>query len=146
MRRAERRGRRRRRRLSRAAVDDTRYRRPRASRSRLPVVLVVGMRLGCINHALLTADAIAARGLQLVGWVANLVDPAMLYVDDNIDTLRQRLAREHEAPLHRPGAPLTPPSCRTQHRSICDIEALVTSMARVPPPPLPFLTSPRRTI
>jgi dethiobiotin synthetase len=44
----------------------------------LPVILVVGMRLGCINHALLTAEAIQARGLQLAGWVANQVDPAML--------------------------------------------------------------------
>ncbi len=43
----------------------------------LPVILVVGMRLGCINHALLTDQAIAARGLKLVGWVANRIDPAM---------------------------------------------------------------------
>ena len=42
----------------------------------LPVVLVVGMRLGCISHALLTAEAIAARGLPIAGWVANRVDPA----------------------------------------------------------------------
>src|SRR5476649_1310153 len=41
----------------------------------LPVVLVVGMRLGCISHALLSAEAIAARGLHLVGWVANQIDP-----------------------------------------------------------------------
>jgi dethiobiotin synthetase len=41
----------------------------------LPVILVVGLRLGCINHALLTAEAIAARGLTLAGWVANQVDP-----------------------------------------------------------------------
>jgi len=41
----------------------------------IPVVLVVGMRLGCLNHALLTAEAIASRGLTLAGWVANVVDP-----------------------------------------------------------------------
>ncbi|KNH08768.1 Dethiobiotin synthetase [Candidatus Burkholderia brachyanthoides] len=57
----------------------------------LPVVLVVGMRLGCISHALLTAEAIAARGLRLAGWIANHVDPDMLYPEENIATLKQRL-------------------------------------------------------
>ncbi|WP_420475692.1 dethiobiotin synthase [Noviherbaspirillum sp. ST9] len=57
----------------------------------LPVVLVVGMRLGCINHALLTADAIAARGLTLAGWVANVVDPGMRYGVDNVVALTERL-------------------------------------------------------
>ena len=61
----------------------------------LPVVLVVGLRLGCLNHALLTADAIRARGLTLAGWVANHVDTAMLAQQDNIDFLQQRL----QAPL-----------------------------------------------
>ena len=65
----------------------------------VPVVLVVGVRLGCINHALLTADAIAARGLKLAGWVANHVDPAMSFPDENIATMRDWLAREHGAPL-----------------------------------------------
>jgi len=46
------------------------------------------MRLGCLNHALLAADAIAARGLTLAGWVANRIDPAMLRVDDNVTELR----------------------------------------------------------
>ncbi len=58
----------------------------------LPVVLVVGLRLGCLNHALLTAEAIRARGLTLAGWVANRVDPAMDAVDENIAYLRARLA------------------------------------------------------
>jgi dethiobiotin synthetase len=58
----------------------------------LPVVLVVGLRLGCLNHAALTAEAIRARGLTLAGWVANRVDPAMQAQDDNIAWLRQRLA------------------------------------------------------
>jgi len=57
----------------------------------LPVILVVGLRLGCINHALLTAEAIAARGLTLAGWVANRIDPDMARADDNIATLRERL-------------------------------------------------------
>ncbi len=57
----------------------------------LPVVMVVGLRLGCLNHALLTAEAIAARGLQLVGWVANVVDLGMRYGMANIEALTARL-------------------------------------------------------
>ena len=57
----------------------------------LPVILVVGMRLGCINHALLTAEAIAARGLTLAGWVANRIDPAMARFDENLATLQTLL-------------------------------------------------------
>jgi dethiobiotin synthetase len=57
----------------------------------LPVVLVVGLRLGCLNHALLTAEAIRARGLDLVGWIANRIDPAMQMQDDNIAYLKTRL-------------------------------------------------------
>jgi dethiobiotin synthetase len=56
-----------------------------------PVVLVVGLRLGCLNHALLTAEAIRADGLRLAGWVANSIDPGMACRDENIDSLRQRL-------------------------------------------------------
>ncbi len=55
----------------------------------LPVILVVGMRLGCINHALLSARAILADGSPLLGWVANRVDPDMEAVEANIDTLRE---------------------------------------------------------
>lgn len=55
----------------------------------LPVILVVGMRLGCINHALLTVEAIAARGLPLAGWIANTMDPAMGRFDDNLQTLTE---------------------------------------------------------
>lgn len=53
----------------------------------LPVLLVVGMRLGCINHALLSALAIRARGLSLAGWVANRLPPEMVFAEANIDTL-----------------------------------------------------------
>ncbi|KQZ59529.1 dethiobiotin synthetase [Lysobacter sp. Root559] len=55
------------------------------------VVLVVGMRLGCINHARLTARAIAADGLQLIGWIGNEIDPHMDRRDDNFRLLQQRL-------------------------------------------------------
>ncbi|HRH14903.1 MAG TPA: dethiobiotin synthase [Azonexus sp.] len=58
----------------------------------LPLILVVGLRLGCINHALLTAEAIAARGLTLAGWVANRIDPDMARAENNITALRERLA------------------------------------------------------
>ncbi len=58
----------------------------------LPVILVVGMRLGCINHALLTASAIEAYSLKLAGWVANVLDADMLALRDNITALEQRLA------------------------------------------------------
>jgi dethiobiotin synthetase len=57
----------------------------------LPVVLVVGMRLGCINHALLTAEVLAARGLPLAGWVANGVEADMPYLDENILALQALL-------------------------------------------------------
>ncbi|AYH43161.1 dethiobiotin synthase [Azoarcus sp. DN11] len=57
----------------------------------LPVILVVGMRLGCISHALLTVEALAARGLHLAGWIANRVDPAMLRFDENLAALHARI-------------------------------------------------------
>jgi dethiobiotin synthetase len=57
----------------------------------LPVILVVGLRLGCLNHAMLTAESIAARGLRLVGWVANHIDPEMPEQQANKDWLQARL-------------------------------------------------------
>jgi dethiobiotin synthetase len=61
----------------------------------LPVILVVGLRLGCLSHALLSAEAIRARGLVLAGWVGSVIDPQMLALDANLGTLRTRL----DAPL-----------------------------------------------
>ena len=61
----------------------------------MPIILVVGLRLGCINHALLSVAAIAQRGLTLAGWVANTLDADMPYLHENIETLRARI----EAPL-----------------------------------------------
>jgi dethiobiotin synthetase len=60
-----------------------------------PVVLVVGLRLGCLNHALLSAAAIAADGMQLAGWIANPLAPEMPRLEENIATLGRRL----DAPL-----------------------------------------------
>ena len=61
----------------------------------LPVLLVVGLRLGCLSHTLLTVRAIEADGCRLIGWIGNRIDPAMLRVEDNIQTLKQRI----QAPL-----------------------------------------------
>jgi dethiobiotin synthetase len=58
----------------------------------MDVILVVGLRLGCLNHALLTAEAVAARGLTLAGWVGNHVDPAFARASANVETLRARIA------------------------------------------------------
>jgi dethiobiotin synthetase len=62
-----------------------------AIRLGLPVILVVGLRLGCMNHALLTGEAIAARGLNFAGWIANRIDPHMAKADENVATLRQSI-------------------------------------------------------
>lgn len=67
-----------------------------ADRLALPVILVVGLRLGCLNHALLTRDAIRARGLRFAGWIANRLQSDMPLVNENIETLTQRFGR---APL-----------------------------------------------
>jgi dethiobiotin synthetase len=58
----------------------------------IPVILVVGMRLGCLSHALLTADALHRRGLSLAGWVANRIEADMPLFDENVETLRARLS------------------------------------------------------
>lgn len=57
----------------------------------LPVLLVVGLRLGCINHALLTVEAIQARGLTLAGWVANGIDPAMRSPEATVAALTEAI-------------------------------------------------------
>jgi dethiobiotin synthetase len=62
---------------------------------RLPAILIVGLRLGCLNHALLTASAIRREGVPLAGWIANQIDPAMTHVDENIAALNERI----QAPL-----------------------------------------------
>ncbi|CAH2785094.1 MAG: Dethiobiotin synthase BioD (EC [uncultured Paraburkholderia sp.] len=94
---------------------------------KLPVVLVVGMRLGCINHALLTAEAIAARGLTLVGWVANRVNPDMTFPDENIASIREHLAREHHAPLLGIVPHLSPASAELASERL-DIQRLLQTL------------------
>lgn len=57
----------------------------------VPVIMVVGMKLGCINHALLTAESISRDGLQLAGWIANRVDPEMDCYGENVETIANML-------------------------------------------------------
>ncbi len=78
----------------------------------VPVILVVAMRLGCINHALLTAEAVVRDGLQLAGWVANTTAETMSHYAENLATLRSRIAAPLlgevpclEAPDHRAVSP-----------------------------------------
>jgi dethiobiotin synthetase len=66
-----------------------------ANRLELPVILVVGLRLGCINHTLLTAAAINSSRLEFAGWVANQLQPGLEAMDDIIETLLGRI----DAPL-----------------------------------------------
>jgi dethiobiotin synthetase len=88
----------------------------------LPVVLVVGLRLGCINHALLTAEAVRARGLTLAAWVANTVDPHQPHVADNLASLQAGLKAPCLGHLPRLSDPLAAPAC-------LDISALLTEHA-----------------
>jgi dethiobiotin synthetase len=76
-----------------------------AVRWRLDVVVVVAMRLGCLNHALLTFESIIARGLRVAGWVANVVDPGLECLAENIAYLRAAVRAPCLGVLpHRPGA------------------------------------------
>ena len=71
----------------------------------LPVILVVGLRLGCLNHAQLSARAIVGDGCHLVGWIGNCVDPQMDCVEENLATLRMRLPAPCLGVLPHGGAP-----------------------------------------
>ena len=65
-----------------------------AQQLHLPVILVVGLKLGCINHALLTAEKIITDGCELVGWVANQIDPDMQCVQENVQSIQQRISSD----------------------------------------------------
>lgn len=58
----------------------------------IPVVLVIGLRLGCLNHALLTMSAMHRSGVSILGWVGNVIDPEFQYMDKNIQTLKKRIS------------------------------------------------------
>ncbi len=63
-----------------------------AHRLNLPVIIVVGLRLGCLNHALLTFAAVQSSGCEILGWVANQLDPGFRYLEENVATLDKKLA------------------------------------------------------
>jgi dethiobiotin synthetase len=86
----------------------------------LPVLLVVGMRLGCLNHALLTAHAVNAAGLRLAGWIANELHPAMNGLDENVATLSRMIA----APLLG-RLPWSPHATSLELASAIDLPALL---------------------
>ncbi|MBB5441758.1 MULTISPECIES: dethiobiotin synthase [unclassified Paraburkholderia] len=97
---------------------------------KLPVVLVVGLRLGCISHALLTAEAIAARGLTLAGWVANRIDPDMTFPDENIASIRAHLAQAYDAPLLGVVPHISPPSPELAAQQL-DIRRLLQTLRQL---------------
>jgi dethiobiotin synthetase len=72
-------------------INNQRYLADWVAAKQLPVVLVVGMKLGCLNHAMLTVREIERSGCRLVGWVANCIDPHMALLEQNIADLRQRI-------------------------------------------------------
>jgi dethiobiotin synthetase len=75
-----------------APLDESRTMADLAKALNIPVLLVVGLRLGCLNHAMLTEEAILARGARLAGWVANRVDPHMRNAEDNLAYLQSHIA------------------------------------------------------
>ncbi len=109
----------------RVPINDTQDTADIACALHLPVVLVVGIRLGCLNHALLTAEAITARGLTLAGWVANQVDPMMPYAQENIDALCMRLNQQYRAPLLG-SIPYLQPASATTAMDYLNITPLLT--------------------
>jgi dethiobiotin synthetase len=102
-----------------------------ARRLRLPVVMVVGLRLGCLNHAILTAQAISASGLPMAGWIANAIDPTMTVADENVAALESRL-----------GAPLlgrAPHRAKPDPRELAALLDVSPLLGRDAPPLLPEL-------
>jgi len=98
----------------------------------LPVILVVGLRLGCLNHALLTAEAIRGRGLRLAGWVGTHLSPDMPFAVENAATLRAWLQRRHRTPCLGlvPWLPDPGPAAVAAH---LDPAALHAALASDPP-------------
>ena len=97
-----------------------------AQRIQVPIILTVGMRLGCINHTLLTVEAIKQRGLTLAGWIANCIDPKMAYLNENISTLQNRI----KAPLLGSIAHL-PPNLQKKANAPYSIEAIQFAAAAI---------------
>ncbi|MEE8429563.1 MAG: dethiobiotin synthase [Gammaproteobacteria bacterium] len=90
----------------------------------LPVILVVGLRLGCLNHALLTAASIHSYGLTLAGWVANHIDPGFQRADDNIAALEERIPAPLLARLPRLGSLNQTPEKIVRHFQSLELDQL----------------------
>ncbi|MCL9782337.1 dethiobiotin synthase [Vibrio sp. S4M6] len=76
----------------RVPVSDEDYLSTWVKKEKLPVVLVVGIKLGCLNHAILTAEQIRADGLEIAGWVANRINPGTEHYNDIIEMLENKMA------------------------------------------------------
>ncbi|MCU7555255.1 dethiobiotin synthase [Alteromonas sp. ASW11-19] len=89
----------------RLPIGDGRYLSDVVAALKLPVIIVVGMRLGCLNHALLTAEAVQRDGLTITGWIANQVQPDMARYAQNLATLEQLMPAPLLAEVPYQGAP-----------------------------------------
>ena len=101
-----------------------------AQRLALPVIMFVGLRLGCHSHALLTAEAILSRGLKLAGWVGNVVDLNMRHGMDNIEALTARLPAPMLGCL--PRLPIALPAVAAAHLDFTSLPGWPTPAGRTP--------------
>ncbi len=104
----------------RVPINDREFMSDVAKALQLPVLMVVGLRLGCLNHALLTAEGIHRDGLTFAGWIANTCDPDMAELDANVDTLTQALGVPPLGVIPR----LTDISNLADHRHLLDLSQL----------------------
>ena len=102
-----------------------------AQRVDLPVILVVGMKLGCINHALLTQEAIKARNLKIAGWIANCPSGEMPLLQENIATLKSKMVTPFLGFI-----PPLPKELQKPHNAPYSIEALGYAAKHLQLPPL----------
>jgi dethiobiotin synthetase len=91
----------------------------------LPVILVVGVKLGAINHALLTAEAIVADGCEIQGWIANVIDPDYAFAAATIEELKRRLPTPCLGEIPWLAAPFPSVTNRLTHAALV-LEALIS--------------------
>jgi dethiobiotin synthetase len=102
-----------------APVSDTQSMADLAAALSLPVLLVVGLRLGCLNHALLSRESLAARGAPFAGWIANAIDPNFARAADNLATLTARLGAPPLASVPFLGRGHAPPDLSAAAGKLC---------------------------
>ncbi|MBE0368054.1 dethiobiotin synthase [Pseudoalteromonas aurantia] len=98
-------------------INDTQYLYDWVIAEQLPVILVVGMKLGCLNHTLLTMQVLQSQGVKCVGWIANQIDRDMAEFDENLASLRQRIS-----------APLLAVAPYTEETPTLQIHAALTNL------------------